>query len=141
MQRLNMNVDINNRIQDGVKPSEVFVFIWIETKHYTSACYDYRPSDQIGIRGHHANGVRARWRIVFHLLLAIGLVSRVQELGVIPVANQFLKLLRAQAFLVKIAEVQLHATILERRSSFSARRSSWFVQKFDGFLLSHAGRS
>src|SRR5262249_13723957 len=72
-----------------------------------------RPLDEIRILGHQGDRFRPRRRRLFHISLAIELVTRIQKQLVIAIPNQLIQLL--------LAQTAIQIDLLEGRSSLAKK--------------------
>src|SRR5439155_17045179 len=88
---------------DGPSLHKSPVSLFIKTQHHLRASNDHRPANEIRLLGHEFDVLRARGRMILHFPRAIELISRIQELSVIAVADQLIQFGLGQSLFVQIA--------------------------------------
>jgi len=63
----------------------------VETEDDLAAFHQDGALDQVGMFGHEPQGLGARRRVLFHAVLPIELIARVEEQPVIPLADELLQ--------------------------------------------------
>src|SRR5215831_1160288 len=103
--------------------------LFVEAQNHVAACKNHGTPDQIRLLRHKTNRLRTRRWLLLHLRFAIQLVSRIEELLVILVADQIFDFRRAQFFFSEIAEIKLKAALFHKLLRLAARRAVWLMQK------------
>jgi hypothetical protein len=104
-------------------------FLEIEAQNDPAAANHHGTANQVGLGGHQTQGFRPSRRLLAHLLLAEEFVARIQEFPVIAVADQLIELLKGQAVLADIPQIEIGALGFEQTASLAATRSSRLVQE------------
>jgi hypothetical protein len=92
------------------------------------------------MRGHQANRLGARRRILFHIALAIQLITRVQNILKIPRADQLFDLRFAQSA-IQIDLLRLDAVFAKPTLRFAAGGSSGLEIEFHPNIVARRRRS
>jgi len=90
-----VDVDINDGRQVARCPLERVVFVWIEAENHAAARKNHGTPDQVRIFGHQAYSCAPVRGIVFHLLFAVKIVSRIEELSVVARTDELFEFFSA----------------------------------------------
>src|SRR5712692_452717 len=87
----------------GSSLHEFPIRLFIKTQNDLRSTKDHRPANEIRLLRHELDGLRAQGRMLLHVARAIELISRVQELFMIAVADQFFEFGLRQSLFIQIA--------------------------------------
>src|SRR5713101_2089262 len=87
----------------GSSLHELPIRLFLKTQNDLRSSKGYRPANEIRLLRHEFDGLPARGRMVLHFPRAIELISRVQKLFVITIADQFFEFGLRQSLFIQIA--------------------------------------